>query len=191
MIIIYGGAFNPPTKAHYLIAKKIIDKFNPDTFYFLLVGARYNKNGMADYESRFNMTKIMADKFRSAIVSRKENEESFRGTYYALKDFSLIDNDLYFVMGADNFDYLDKWIMADKLIEEFKFIIITRKGYDVSELIKEKYNNNNNKNNFTILEIDFPISSTEFRENKNKEILLDEVYEYIKTNNLYEVKGNV
>jgi nicotinic acid mononucleotide adenylyltransferase len=79
--------------------------------------------------------------------------------------------------------------MADKLIEEFKFIIITRKGYDVSELIKEKYNNN--KDNFTILEIDFPISSTDFRENKNKEILLDEVYEYIKTNNLYEVKGNV
>ena len=189
MIIIYGGAFNPPTKAHYSIAKKIIDKFNPDTFYFLPVGARYNKNGMADYESRFNMTKIMADKFKSAIVSRKENEESFRGTYYALKDFSLIDNDLYFVMGADNFDYLDKWIMADKLIEEFKFIIITRKGYDVSELIKEKYNNN--KDNFTILEIDFPISSTDFRENKNKEILLDEVYEYIKTNNLYEVKGNV
>ena len=189
MIIIYGGAFNPPTKAHYLIAKKIIDKFNPDTFYFLPVGSRYNKKGMADYESRFNMTKIMADKFKSAIVSRKENEESFRGTYYALKDFSLIDNDLYFVMGADNFDYLDKWIMADKLIEEFKFIIITRKGYDVSELIKEKYNNN--KDNFTILEIDFPISSTEFRENKNKEILLDEVYEYIKTNNLYEVKGNV
>ena len=83
-------------------------------------------------------------------------------------------------MGADYFDYLDKWIMADKLIEEFKFIIITRKGYDVSELIKEKYNN---KDNFTILEIDFPISSTDFRENKNKEILLVEVYEYIKTNN--------
>ena len=24
MIIIYGGAFNPPTKAHYLISKKLI-----------------------------------------------------------------------------------------------------------------------------------------------------------------------
>ena len=26
MIIIYGGAFNPPTKAHYLIAKELIEK---------------------------------------------------------------------------------------------------------------------------------------------------------------------
>ena len=189
MIIIYGGAFNPPTKAHYLIAKKIIDKFNPDTFYFLPVGSRYNKKGMADYESRFNMTKIMADKFKSAIVSRKENEESFRGTYYALKDFSLIDNDLYFVMGADNFDYLDNWIMADNLIKEFKFIILTRKGYDVDKLIEEKYKEH--KNNFTIVEFDLPISSTNFRINKEKDILLDEVYEYILENDLYEVKSHV
>lgn len=189
MIIIYGGAFNPPTKAHYLIAEKIIEKFNPDTFYFLPVGNRYNKKGMADYMSRFNMIKIIANKLKNATVSTKENEESFRGTYYALKDFSLIDNDLYFVMGADNFDYLDKWIMADKLVKEFKFIIITRKGFDVSKLIKEKYSNN--QNNFTVLEIDFPISSTDFRENKNKEILLDEVYEYIKVNDLYEVNENV
>ncbi len=186
MIIIYGGAFNPPTIAHYLIAKEIIEKFNPDTFYFLPVGARYNKKGMASYLDRFNMTKIMADMLPNAVVSEKENESSFRGTYYALKDFSLIDNDLYFVMGADNFDYLDTWIMASSLIKEFKFIVITRRGYDVGKLINEKYYDN--RNNFTILEIDFDISSTDFRENKNKDIILDGVYNYIKTNNLYEVE---
>ena len=32
MIIIYGGAFNPPTKAHYLIAKMLIDKLVMDGF---------------------------------------------------------------------------------------------------------------------------------------------------------------
>ena len=189
MIIIYGGAFNPPTKAHYLIAKKIIEQFNPDTFYFLPVGQRYNKKGMTDYENRYEMTMIMANKLKNASVSRKENEESFRGTYYALKDFSLIDPDIYFVMGADNFDYLDNWIMAKNLISEFKFIVITRVGFDVGKLIEEKYSDN--RDNFTVLEIDFPISSTQFRENKDTSILLDEVYEYIKINNLYEVKDNV
>ena len=188
MIIIYGGAFNPPTKAHYLIAKKLIDEFKPDTFYFLPVGERYNKKGMASYNDRYNMTKIVADKFLNAVVSTKENEPTFRGTYYALKDFSLIDEELYFVMGADNFDYLDTWIMADKLIKEFKFIILKRKGFDVKELINKKYYQH--KDNFIIVDIDLPISSTNFRENKNKEILLDEVYEYIKKNDLYEVNEN-
>lgn len=188
MIIIYGGAFNPPTKAHYLIAKKLIEEFNPDTFYFLPVGEKYNKKGMATFNERFQMTQIIANKLPKAKVSDKENEEHFRGTYYMLKDFSLIDNDVYFVMGADNFDYLDNWIMADKLIKEFKFIILTREGYDVYKLINEKYLAY--KENFIIVDIDYPISSTYFRNTKDNEILLDEVYEYIKENELYEVNGN-
>ena len=189
MIIIYGGAFNPPTKAHYLIAKTLIDKFNPDTFYFLPVGEKYNKVGMASYEDRYNMISLVANSLPNAIVSRKENEEKFRGTYYMLKEFSEIDNDLYFVMGADNFDYLDNWIMADKLIEEFKFIILKRQGYDVDKLINQKYSEH--KNNFIIIDIDLPISSTIFRNFKNKDILLDSVYEYIKNNHLYEVNEDV
>ena len=189
MIIIYGGAFNPPTKAHYLIAKELIEKFKPDTFYFLPVGEKYNKPGMASFENRFKMTKLLADKLVNCEVSAKENEQTFRGTYYMLKEFSLVDNDLYFVMGADNFDYLDSWIMAERLIAEFKFIILTRKGFDVSQLIVQKYYNH--RNNFHIVNVDLPISSTEFRVNKNKEILIDEVYEYIKSNNLYEVNEDV
>ena len=188
MIIIYGGAFNPPTKAHYLIAKKLIDEFKPDNFYFLPVGEKYDKKGMASFKERFQMTKILADLLPNAVVSDKENEEKFRGTYYMLKDFSLVDKDIYFVMGADNFDYLDEWIMADKLIEEFKFIILTREGYDVYNLINEKYYKN--KDNFTVIEIDYPISSTYFRNTKDNELLLDEVYRYILENKLYEVTDN-
>ena len=189
MIIIYGGAFNPPTKAHYLISKKLIETFNPDTFYFLPVGEKYNKPGLACFADRFNMTQILCSKLPNCVVSTKENEEKFRGTYYMLKEFSEVDKDLYFVMGADNFDYLDNWIMADNLIKEFKFIILTRTGYDVDKLIEEKYKDH--KNNFTIVKFDLPISSTIFRNFKEKDILLEEVYEYILENNLYEVNSNV
>ena len=185
MIIIYGGAFNPPTKAHYLISKMLIEKFRPDTFYFLPVGEKYNKRDMASFVDRFNMTSIVANHLPKASVSTIENENKFRGTYYILKEFSQIDPDLYFVMGADNFDYLDKWIMADNLIKEFKFIILTREGYDVDKLINEKYHEH--KENFIIVKVEIPISSTNFRNSKNKEILLDEVYSYIESNNLYEV----
>ena len=186
MIIIFGGAFNPPTKAHYLIANELIEKFNPDKFYFLPVGEKYNKPGMESFSTRFEMTKLLANKLINCEVSTKENESTFRGTYYMLKDFSLIDSDLYFVMGADNFDYLDNWIMADKLISEFKFIILTREGFDVSKLIENKYYNH--RENFHIVNIELPISSTNFRGTKNKDLLIDEVYEYIKSNHIYGVK---
>ena len=55
--------------------------------------------------------------------------------------------------------------------------------------IEEKYYEH--KENFLPIEIDYPISSTDFRTNKDSSILLDEVYDYILKNNLYEVKDNV
>ena len=189
MIIIYGGAFNPPTKAHYLIAKMLIEKFNPDTFYFLPVGEKYNKEGMVSYKDRFNMISLVSMMLPNSNVSNKENEPKFRGTYYMLKEFREIDSELYFVMGADNFDYLDTWIMASNLIKEFKFIVLSREGYDIENLINEKYYEH--KENFIVIDIDLPISSTDFRTHKNKEILLDCVYDYIIENNLYEVMTNV
>ena len=121
MVIIFGGAFNPPTLAHYEIADKLIKRFKPDTFYFLPVGNRYKNKSMLDFDNRYKMVKIMADKL-GAKVSTMENEESYRGTYYALLDFKKIDPDIYFVMGADNLDYLDTWINADELIKTNKFI---------------------------------------------------------------------
>ena len=85
MVIIFGGAFNPPTLAHYEIADKLIKRFKPDTFYFLPVGNRYKNKSMLDFDNRYKMVKIMADKL-GAKVSTMENEESYRGTYYALLD---------------------------------------------------------------------------------------------------------
>ena len=66
---------------------------------------------------------------------------------------------------SDNFDYLDNWIMASNLISEFKFIILSREGYDVDKLIDEKYYKH--KENFTVININIPISSTQFRNKKD------------------------
>ena len=188
MIIIFGGAFNPPTLAHYEIAEKLINEFNPDSFYFLPVGNRYNNKKMLDFNYRFDMTKLMADKL-NAKVSTMENEENYRGTYYALLDFKKIDSDVYFVMGADNLDYLDKWINAEELIKTNKFIVLSREGFDVYNLVNEKYAMY--KENFFIVDIDNHLSSTLFRTELDKTILLDEVYDYIKKNCLYGVDKNV
>ena len=187
MIIIFGGAFNPPTRAHYEIAEKLIKRFNPDTFYFLPVGSKYKNKQMLEFDYRYDMVSIMAEKL-GAKVSTMENEESYRGTYYALLDFKKIDPDTYFVMGADNLNYLDKWINAEELIKTNKFIVLSREGFDVFSLVNEKYHEN--KNNFHIVEINNYLSSTLFRTSLDKSVLLDEVYEYIKKNNLYGVDLN-
>ena len=183
MILVYGGAFNPPTKAHYEIISLLKEKFHPNEFYLLPVGPQYNKPGVANYVDRFAMCELMGQKL-GIKVSNMENEETYRGTYYALKEFSKIDKDVYFVMGADNFDYLDKWIMADKLVAEFKFIVLTREGYDVDKIYQTKFSIY--RDNFVFIEYNSDISSSLYRKTRNKSLLITEVIEYINEKGLYK-----
>ena len=186
MIIIFGGAFNPPTIAHYEIAKKLISDFKPDKFIFVPVSGKYTRKEMAPFYMRYDMVEIIANKL-GAYVSAIEDEGPYMGTYYILNSLKEIenDNDVYFVMGADNLDYLDDWIEAEKLVDEYKFIILPREGYDVNKKIEEKFNDH--KDNFFVVDLKIDVSSTIFRNTHDKEILDCDVLEYIKEFKLYGV----
>ncbi len=187
MIIVYGGTFNPPTIAHLKITKKLIKKFKPEKLVLLPVGDNYTwKDKFVSFNNRKNMLDLI---FNDDIyeISDIENSKEYKGSYWALNKIKdTYKKDVYFVIGADNFEQLDKWISYEKLLSEFKLIILTRKGYTIDSIIDSKYNKY--QDNFIIVDVNYNISSTEFRSNPNLKHLLDEkVYQYIKENNLYEV----
>ena len=184
--ILFGGAFNPPTYSHFLIGDKFVNKYHA-SIYYLPTSSIYNKNvEIIDYEHRYKMLELVVNKIGAgAYISEFErNQEVYLGTYQTLKHFA----DYYFLIGYDQFANLPNWLNFPKLVSECKFIVIPREGYNIKEalnnsLIKE------NINNFIFVEDDFgDDSSTEFRLTHNKDLLIDEVYEYIKKNKLYEVK---
>lgn len=188
MTIVYGGSFNPPTIAHYEIAKYILDKFPKSILYFLPTNNSYNKEGLKDFNLRVKMLELLCDKLgKRAKVSDFEGKlDKYYGTYYTLSNFV----DPYFVMGADNFESITTWINYPKIIIDFKFIIIPRDNIDINAIINsdeylEKY-----KDNFIVLD-DFKevdLSSSVYRKTKNSSLLLKEVDEFIKENNLYKEK---
>lgn len=189
MIIVYGGTFNPPTIAHHEIAKKLIKKFNPDKFILLPVGDKYTwKDKFVIFTERKAMLNIL---FNDDVyeISEIENDEQYKGTYWALNKLSgAYKKDVYFVIGADNINQLDKWISYEKLLSSYKIIVLTRKDYTIDSIIKEKYEDY--RDSFIIVDVNYDVSSTEFRNNPNlKHLLDDRVYEYIKQNNLYEVNN--
>lgn len=187
MIIVYGGTFNPPTLAHEKIAKLIIKKYKPDKFIFLPVGDNYTwKDNFANFIDRKKMLEI-AFKEEMFIISSLENNEEYKGTYWALNQIEkAYKKDVYFIIGADNLEELDKWINYENLLKEYKFIVLTRKGYDLQKTIKEKYLKY--QNSFLITEIEINISSTQFRNDlQEAKILNKDVYKYIVDNNMYGV----
>ena len=184
MIIVYGGSFNPPTKAHFHIGKLLKEKFNPTQMYIMPVGDVYGKNDLISFKHRFEMVKILAKKL-DCLVSDLEDTDVYQGTYFSLLPFKKLDDEIYFVMGSDNLLKLDKWSHYEDLIKTFKIIVATRYGCDPNEIIAEKFSEYKDK--FTILNLDYPISSSLFRQTLNPDYLNEEIYEYIKENKIYGV----
>lgn len=182
--VLFGGSFNPPTKAHFEIAKKVIEKYQVADFIFLPTGNVYNKPNLIDCKYRIEMLQFLCDKLNNAHVSDYEmQQKKYLGTYKTLADFK----GYYFLMGADNFITLHSWINFPNVIIDNRFLVINRNGIDCNEYLKKEEVINKYKDNFIFVndfkEID--ISSTKYHQTKDASLLLDEVNLYIKNNNLY------
>lgn len=184
MNIVYGGSFNPPTLAHYLIVQTIKEKFSPENVIVLPVGNSYEEKTLLSSEERINMLKLMFG--NEVLISDIEtNTACYEGTYRTLQKLSKNYEDIYFIMGADNIINITKWKNYKKLLEEYKFIVISRDNIDIKEYLNDElipY-----KDNFEIINFKSDISSTKVREDVdlNKDMLHNKVYKYIKSKNLY------
>ena len=186
MRIIYGGAFNPPTKAHYEIAKYIIEKYPECEFIFMPAGNVYNKPGLEKEHHRLDMLQLVCEKLdNKAIVSTFEfDQEKFCGTYCTMEQYQ----GAYFLMGADNLAEIEKWIKYPDVVYQNQFIIMPREHYDIEAIIEANEVLKKTRNHFIILdEFDkIYISSTAYRLKKDDSLLLEEVANYIKANHLYQ-----
>ncbi len=194
MVIVYGGSFNPPTIAHFKIAQKLIEKYNPEAFIFLPVGNIYKKEKLVDFYHRYNMLGFMANQLKNTYISGFENEmKVFKGTINSLKHFKDLypRDEIFYVIGADNLKSLDKWIDYQFMIKNYKFIILNRNFINIEEIINNHPFFVQYKNHFYI-ETDFEtidISSTDYRESLNDKVVIDEINQYIYDNNLYNRGG--
>jgi len=186
MVILYGGSFNPPTIAHFKIAKYIIEKFKDDQFFFLPTNNFYKKDNLKDFHYRCDMLEILCRKLdNKAQVSFFELElDKYYGTDYTLKHFE----DPCFVLGADNLESITSWINYPNVVIDNKFIIVPRDDIDLDRIINDNEVLKKYRNNFIILENfnNIYISSSNYRKTKDDKLLLLEVAEYIKNNHLYK-----
>ena len=142
------------------------------------------------------MLKIICDTNENLEVS--DLEINIDKEMHAIDAFKLIENkykfdDIYFIMGADNFVNITKWKESDILTKNYKYIVLDRKNIDVNKYINDNENLKSHINQITIIKNEEfkNHSSTEFRNilrnNKtdDKKKLPKEVLEYIAINNLY------
>lgn len=196
MIAVCGGSFNPPTKAHIEMIKKVGNLNYIEKTIILPVGDFYNKEELVSSEHRINMLNLIFDGMDKFIVSDLEAKSDKQ--LKTLESLRLIkecypDKDIAFVMGADNLKDIKNWYKYEKILSGFNFIVFDRDNLSALDIIKNDVVLKDYRHKFFIerLNVENGISSTKVRklikENKRySEYLQYDVYEYIKKNKLYK-----
>lgn len=164
----FGGCFNPPSNIHIKLATSLIEQKKLDKVIFVPVGDFYSKENLVEFKHRFTMLKFAIEKNDKLFVD--DFEDNTNKKMYAIDAFKFIENkykenDIYFIMGSDNYNKMENWKEYDTIkAKKYKFIILKREENQISSTqIRKMIKENNLKEN----------------------ILSQKVYDYIKKNKLY------
>lgn len=135
MIYIYGGAFDPVTKAHLEIVKMLNKHLADNDRIIVSVTNNNEKNYTLPYEARVELLRytlrqiIKLDQPLPEIVEQRSRMYVFLKTTFKKAD---IDN-ITIIVGEDEWKDLveGKWAHSEELLKEFKFKVINRYGQDL------------------------------------------------------------
>ena len=198
IIAVFGGAFNPPIKSHLNLAKQIIEKCKEiEKIVFVPVSTKYRKANLASDIHRLNMLNLMCKDESNLEVS--DIELSYDRQLYTIETLDLMRKqygekyDIYFIMGTDNLKEINTWREPERLLTEYKILVLARDKDDINKIIEEKNLLRKYKNSIIVIDdiCKINLSSTIVRDKiKNnedvKEYIPEKVLEYIKENNLYK-----
>lgn len=193
---IFGGSFNPIHSGHAIIAHHIITSGAVDRLWLMVSPVNPLK---ADHERQVADT----DRLRMAeMVTRPlENVETsaFEFTMptpsYTIDTLNALqakfpDDELYLVIGADNWTVFDRWRNSEEILAKYHVLIYPRLGHDV--VIPEALRDRVTLVNAPIIEL----SSTAVRERIAQGLSVryyvpDEVLGYIERKGLYRIGSRV
>jgi nicotinate-nucleotide adenylyltransferase len=186
MHIVFGGSFNPPTKAHYEIAKTLLNRFPEATLLVLPVGDDYRKPALISFEHRYHMLSLMFKDLVRVKVLENEKRRAYEGTLASLRELEKTYDHLHFVIGSDHLNQLDTWINYKELLKSYPLIVMNRNHYINIDEAEKLYENL--PHTFIFIDFNVETSSSEIRSDveKQKDKLTKDVYSYIQAHHLYK-----
>lgn len=194
-IIVFGGSFNPLSKAHGDLIHLLINNYKPDRFIllpssdeFIKEKKHFQKEDIIPLNKRIKILNEFNKRNRKIEIELIEiNKPTFK-TYDSLMFLKnkYKDSDIYFALGSEKLINLHNRYKINELLKYFKFIVLKR-----SEVSESENNLNreeivlNNKSSFIFFNFNkdlHDISSTKIRElikNKDYQALNRFTYKYV------------
>jgi len=195
---ILGGSFNPIHNGHLMMAECAHKQFDLDDIIVIPNKTTYykkNKVFVSD-EHRINMIKLaIEDKTYLSFSDMEIVRGGVTHTIDTIHEFQRLypGVDLYFIIGGDSLEWVDRWVSAEELLSSVIFLSAVRGDTDKKrslEIIK-RIQGQYPESKIELLDMeDYPISSSDIRDKiKNgedvREMLPEAVYKYIIQNGCY------
>lgn len=195
-IVIFGGTFNPPTRAHLDIATEALYYLDAEKVLFVPVSDLYKKDDVEISYHRVNMLNLAIGNFRRLEIDFTEVDAvKLTYTYETVEKIKsqYQDKELFLLIGADNLEDFKNWKNQRSIMENCSLLVVNRNNSSIDEIIESNEILTEFKDKIIEAPIEeIEISSTEVRnriasgELEGLENLVDkEVIEYIIENKLY------
>ena len=195
-IVIFGGTFNPPTRAHLDIATEALYYLDAEKVLFVPVSDLYKKDDVEISYHRVNMLNLAIGNFRRLEIDFTEVDAvALTHTYETVEKIKsqYQDKELFLLIGADNLEDFKNWKNQRRIMENCSLLVVNRNNSSIDEIIESNEILTEFKDKIIEAPIEeIEISSTEVRnriasgELEGLENLVDkEVIDYIVENKLY------
>ncbi len=139
---IIGGTFDPIHIGHLIIAQNAVTQYHLDQILFIPTGHSPHKDDKEIEQSahRLEMIRLSIKNNPDFYFSAMEiNAAHTSYTYLTLQELhrTYPDWELYFIMGADSLDYLDKWMEPAEICRLATLLVAIRDDLDMNR-IKDK-----------------------------------------------------
>jgi nicotinate-nucleotide adenylyltransferase len=135
---IFSGSFNPVHIGHLALANWLCEYVDLAEIWFLVTpqSPMKDKEGLMDYDLRFNMVKEAIagyPKFKASDIECSLPLPSY--TINTLRHLQKMYSDCLFhlIIGADSWENINQWKDADVLLQEFPILIYPRKNHELNE----------------------------------------------------------
>ena len=167
-IAIFGGSFDPIHVAHVTVVQEALKNLEIDKI--IVIPTYLNPFKSSFYlnpETRFKLLEKVFKEFEKVQVCDYEiNQQKIS---YSIDTVNYLKNlykpsKIYFIIGEDNLESLDKWYKIDKLRSLVEFVVASRKGFE-SKKAKE----------FKNLDVNIDISSSSLRDKIDLDFIPKEI----------------
>jgi nicotinate-nucleotide adenylyltransferase len=198
-VAMFSGSFNPPTKAHHHVIKKIIDSNKFDFVFISICNKKFleKKQRKADKicyteDQRLKFMLQMTISMPNVLIYGIEDGYTIDVLENITKTY--INSQAYFVCGSDKIEEIKRWHRNEELRNNYGIIIITRND-DNEEQINVIAKENFKKYQIVKITKYLDLSATYVRNQISNNgdltnIVSDEIIELVKKEKPYQIFTN-